>query len=101
MNIKNSSNESNPFSGIIDFFMTDRNNKLIIQDELTVNGTDNTTSVSNITNNTKIQDKSIGIHLNSTQTSELLPGPSKLKLIITAMDSPKPFIQEHTLIARP
>ena len=101
MSIKNSSNESNPFSGIIDYFVTDRNNKLIIQDELTVNGTDNISSVSNVTNNAKIQDKSIDIQLNSTQTSELLPGPSKLKLIITAMDSPKPLIQEHTLIARP
>lgn len=109
LNVRNASHQSIPFEGMINYFITDRNNKLVIQDELTVannstvNGT--TTSggaISNITNTVNnIQGKSIGIHLNSTQTSGLKPGPSELKLIITTRDSPKPLIQEHTLIARP
>jgi len=41
------------------------------------------------------------ISLNASQTQELIPGPAKIKLIITSAESPKPLIQEKTLIARP
>jgi peptide/nickel transport system substrate-binding protein len=104
MSVKNSSSESNPFRGVIDYFVTDRNDKLIIQDKLIVNGTKNATLTSGVPNKANVanfQDEPISIHLNSTQTSKLLPGPSESKLIITTIDSPKPFIQEYTLIARP
>jgi peptide/nickel transport system substrate-binding protein len=105
MSVKNSTNESNLFSGVIDYFVTDRNNKLVINDKLIIiNGSKNVRSMLNETStnhNTNSQIHPINIQLNSTQTSELLPGPSKLKLIITTLDSPKPTIHESTLIARP
>ena len=43
----------------------------------------------------------VAISLNASQTQELIPGPAKIKLIITSAESPKPLIQEKTLIARP
>ena len=101
MSIKNSSNGSNPFNGIIDYFITDRNNKLVINDELIVNGSRNVVGSLKDTSDDQSQGQPIRIQLNSTQTSELVPGPSKLKLIITTLDSPKPTINENTLIARP
>jgi peptide/nickel transport system substrate-binding protein len=105
MSVKNSTNESNLFSGVIDYFVTDRNNKLVINDKLIIiNGSKNVRSMLNETStnhNTNSQIHPINIQLNSTQTSELLPGPSKLKLIITTLDSPKPIVYESTLIARP
>ena len=101
MAVKNSSNQLNPFSGKVNYFVTDRNNKLVIADKVAINGTrDAITLLNNTADNLK-QGRIINIHLNSTQTSELIPGPSKLKLIITTLDSPKPAINENTLIARP
>lgn len=101
LSIKNSSSESNPFSGSIDYFVTDRNNKLVITDDVKVNNVKNHSSSSNNSDVGHNATTTIDIHLNSTQTSELIPGPSKLKLIITTQDSPKPKIHESTLIARP
>ncbi|WP_148686943.1 ABC transporter substrate-binding protein [Candidatus Nitrosocosmicus hydrocola] len=101
LSIKNSSNEYNPFRGMIDYFVTDRNNEQVITGELHVN---DSKSHNSLLNNTVVKQNAtnpINIHLNSTQTSELIPGPSKLKLIITTLDSPKPTIHESTLIARP
>jgi len=43
----------------------------------------------------------VAISLNASQTKELIPGPAKIKLIVTSAESPKPLIQEKTLIARP
>ena len=101
LSIKNSSSDSNPFSGSIDYFVTDRNNKLVIADDVKVNNVKNHSSSSNNSEVGHNATTTIDIHLNSTQTSELIPGPSKLKLIITTQDSPKPKIHESTLIARP
>ena len=101
LSIKNSSSDSNPFSGSIDYFVTDRNNKLVIADDVKVNNVKNHSSSSNNSEVGHNSTTTIDIHLNSTQTSELTPGPSKLKLIIATQDSPKPKIHESTLIARP
>ena len=100
MSVTNSTNELNPFRGNIDFFVTDRNNKLVISDKITINGSRDVSLSRDIGKNHS-QDALIRTHLNSTQTSELIPGPSKLKLIITTFDSPKPTIHESTIIARP
>ena len=101
LNVRNASQQTSQFNGIINYFITDRNNKLVIQDELIVNDNNNNTSLSNNKTIANSQDEPIKIRLNSSQVSELIPGPYKLKLIITTMDSPKPLIQENTLIARP
>lgn len=101
LSIKNSSNAYNPFSGTIDYFVADRDNKLVIADELYVNNSKIHSSLINKGVVGQNATNPINIHLNSTQTSELIPGPSKLKLIITTLDSPKPTIHESTLIARP
>ena len=101
LSINNATNDSNPFSGSIDYFLTDRNNKLVIADELEIIDDQNPKSLIKNTLVDNNATNAIDIHLNSTQTSELIPGPSKLKLIITTQDSPKPTIHESTLIARP
>jgi peptide/nickel transport system substrate-binding protein len=101
LSINNSTSDSNPFSGSIDYFVSDRNNKLVIGDELKINDNKNRNSLQNDTLVDHNAINAINVHLNSTQTSELIPGPSKLKLIITTQDSPKPTIHESTLIARP
>jgi peptide/nickel transport system substrate-binding protein len=101
LNVRNASQQTSQFNGIINYFITDRNNRLVIQDEVIVNDNNNNTSLSNNKTIANSQDEPIKISLNSSQTSELIPGPYKLKLIITTMDSPKPLIQENTLIARP
>ncbi len=101
LNVRNESKQTDPFSGVISYFITDRNNRLVVQDELTVSGKNNLTGLPNSMNITNSPDMPINIRLNSSQISELIPGPSKLKLIITSTESPKPIIQESTLIARP
>lgn len=101
LSIKNSSSDSNPFRGSIDYFVTDRNNKLVIADDVKIYNVKNHSSSSNNSEVGHNSTTTIDIHLNSTQTSELTPGPSKLKLIIATQDSPKPKIHESTLIARP
>lgn len=95
---RNSSGHFKPFEGFITYFLTDRNGKNTIQDKIDVNESKNVNSENRIKS---MPDNPVNILLNSSQTSELIPGPSKLKLIITSIDSPKPIILEETLIARP
>ena len=99
VNVNNQSNGSNSFSGIVDYFVSDRNNKIVIEGSYIVKNNSNQS-------NSKIQPKLyesgiVAVSLNASQTQELIPGPAKMKLIITSTDSPKPLIQEMTLIARP
>jgi peptide/nickel transport system substrate-binding protein len=100
INVNNQSNGSNSFSGIIDYFISDRNNKIVIEDSYIVNNNSNSQSDSKV--QPKLDESGIvAISLNASQTQELTPGPAKMKLIITSTESPKPLIQEITLIARP
>jgi peptide/nickel transport system substrate-binding protein len=100
VNVNNQSNNSNSFSGIIDYFVSDRNNKIVIEDSYIVNNNSNSQSDSTV--QPKLDESGIvAISLNASQTQELAPGPAKMKLIITSTESPKPLIQEITLIARP
>ena len=101
MGVKNSSGELNPFIGSVNYIVTDRNDNLVIADKLTLNASKDVDNSFDSVNSSLTQTSLVNIHLNSTQTSELVPGPSKLKLIITTFDSPKPTISENTLIARP
>ncbi|WP_458747155.1 ABC transporter substrate-binding protein [Candidatus Nitrosocosmicus sp. T] len=98
--VNNQSNSSNSFGAIIDYFISDRNNKIVIEGSYIVNNNSNNQS------NSEVQPKPdesgiVAVSLNATQTQELIPGPAKMKLIITSTESPKPLIQEMTLIARP
>lgn len=96
--LKNSSGEFQPFKGFVTYFLTDRNGKVVTQDKVNINKSSNM----NHEIGTEPQfDGPIHINLNSSQTRDLDPGPSKLKLIVTAFDSPKPVIREETLLARP
>ena len=99
VNVNNQSNGSNSFSGIVDYFVSDRNNKMVIEGSYIVKNNSNQS-------NSKVQPNLyesgiVAVSLNASQTQELIPGPAKMKLIITSTESPKPLIQEMTLIARP
>jgi peptide/nickel transport system substrate-binding protein len=96
----NQSNGSNSFSGIIDYFISDRNNKIVIEGSYIVNNTSNNQSESKVQSKLD-ESRIVAVSLNASQTQELIPGPAKMKLIITTKESPKPLIQELTLIARP
>ena len=96
----NQSNGSNSFSGIIDYFISDRNNKIVIEDSYIVNNNSNNQSESKAQSKLD-QTRIVAVSLNASQTQDLIPGPAKMKLIITTTESPKPLIQELTLIARP
>lgn len=93
-------NKSESSVGSIHYFISDRNNDVVVKDN-NVELNNNTENM-NKTNGTKTNfTEKITITLNSTETEKLIPGPAKIKLIITAKDSPKPIIKEHNLIARP
>jgi peptide/nickel transport system substrate-binding protein len=100
VNAKNQSNGSNSFSGIIDYFISDRNNKIVIEGSYIVNNNSNNQSESKVQSKLD-ESRIVAVSLNASQTQELIPGPAKMKLIITTTESPKPLIQELTLIARP
>lgn len=95
---KNASGHFKPFEGLISYFLNDRNGKIVAYDQVKINGSMNKNT--NISLYPKTNGP-IGISINSTQTGDLIPGPSKLKLIITTFDSPKPLIREETLLVRP
>ncbi len=98
--VNNQPNVSNNFSGIIDYFISDRNNKIVVEGSYVINNDSNNQSSSKV--QPKLDESGVvAISLNSSQTQELIPGPAKMKLIITSTESPKPLIQEMTLIARP
>ena len=96
----NQSNGSNSFSGIIDYFISDRNNKIVIEGSYIVNNNSNNQSESKVQSKLD-ESRIVAVSLNASQTQDLIPGPAKMKLIITTTESPKPLIQELTLIARP
>ena len=96
----NQSNGSNSFSGIIDYFISDRNNKIVIEGSYIVNNNSNNQSESKAQSKLD-ESRIVALSLNASQTQDLIPGPAKMKLIITTTESPKPLIQELTLIARP
>ncbi len=100
VNANNQSNGSNSFSGIIDYFISDRNNKIVIEGSYIVNNNSNNQSESKVQSKLD-ESRIVAVSLNASQTQELIPGPAKMKLIITTTESPKPLIQELTLIARP
>jgi peptide/nickel transport system substrate-binding protein len=102
VNVKNQSNVTNGLKGNIDYFVSDRNNKIVVEGSSLIN--------SSITNQSNKEDPfqtqkpesgTAAISLNASQTQALIPGPAKIKLIVTSEESPKPLIQEKTLIVRP
>lgn len=102
LNLKNLSNGSNSLGGNIDYFISDRNNKIVVEGSSLINNNFINQSSSKGQLETQLKDSGIvTLSLNASQTQELIPGPAKIKLIITSAESPKPLIQEKTLIARP
>ena len=102
VNVENQSNVENGLKGKIDYFVSDRNNKIVVEGSSLIN--------SSVTNQNNKEDsiqsqisesETAAISLNASQTQSLIPGPAKIKLVITSEESPKPIIQEKTLIARP
>lgn len=82
-NINNSGNST----GIIKYFISDRNNKIVTQDLLTHPITLNSSNVL--------------INIDENKTKNISIGPAKLKLFVSFEDSPRPNIFEFNLIARP
>ena len=102
LNLKNVSNTSNSLAGNIDYFISDRNNKIVVEGSTLINNNFINQSSNKGQLKTHLDDSGIvTISLNASQTQQLIPGPAKIKLIITSAESPKPLIQEKTLIARP
>ena len=100
VNVNNQSNGTNKFSGNIDYFIFDRNNKIVVEGSYIINNNSHNQSNSKV--QSKLDEPGIAsVSLNASQTQELIPGPAKMKLIITSAESPKPLFQEMTLIARP
>lgn len=105
VNLENSSNVSKPFKGIINYIMSDRNENVILHGS--VNGSNATSFSYKNNNHTGFQNNAsknanqISLHIEPNKTKILSPGPAKLKLFITSMESMKPITYEYTLIARP
>ncbi len=101
VNVKNSSNSTKPFNGIINYIMSDRNENVVMHGS--VNGSNISTILTVNKNQSGFQNNSnqILLHIEPAKTKLLSPGPAKLKLFITSMDSLRPIIYEYTLIARP
>lgn len=95
---KNSSGDFQPFKGFVNYFLTDRNGEIVAQDKIKINMTSKLNFESDVNPQTHEQ---IKIDLNSSQTRNLEPGPSKIKVLVTSFESPKPVIREETLLARP
>ncbi|HEY0579096.1 MAG TPA: hypothetical protein VGC75_00160, partial [Candidatus Nitrosocosmicus sp.] len=71
------------------------------------NGSNVSTLLPNSKNHTDFQYNAnknlnkISLQIEPNKTKLLSPGPAKLKLFITSMESMKPITYEYTLIARP
>jgi peptide/nickel transport system substrate-binding protein len=102
VSVKNQSNGTNGIKGNIEYFISDRNNKIVTEGSSLINSSSANQSNNKGPPETQIDESgTANISLNANQTRELIPGPAKIKYIITSAESPKPLIQEKTLIVRP
>jgi peptide/nickel transport system substrate-binding protein len=105
--LENNSKIAKPSNGIINYIMSDRNENVIMHGS--VNGSNNSTILTSSNGHTNFQNTTnknknvnqISLQIGPDKTKLLSPGPAKLKLFITSMDSMRPIIYEYTLIARP
>ena len=103
--LENNSKIAKPSNGIINYIMSDRNENVIMHGS--VNGSNNSTILTSSNGHTNFQNtmnknvNQISLQIGPDKTKLLSPGPAKLKLFITSMDSMRPIIYEYTLIARP
>ncbi|MER5174513.1 MAG: ABC transporter substrate-binding protein [Candidatus Nitrosocosmicus sp.] len=105
VNVENGINKTKPFNGIINYIISDRNDKVVINTSVnssnvsTIPSTNKnpTTSQNNLKNNTN----QISLQIEPNETKLLSLGPAKLELFITSTDSMRPTIYDYTLIARP
>ncbi len=100
----NLENDTKQFNGVINYFISDRNDNVIIKNSLDrTNRTnvpivkDDDTDLQNMVNNSTDQ---ITFSIEPDKTKQLFPGPAKLKLFITSENSLSPIISENILIAR-
>jgi peptide/nickel transport system substrate-binding protein len=100
----NLENDTKQFNGVINYFISDRNDNVIIKNSLdSTNRTNvpivrgNNTDLQNTVNKSTDQ---ITLSIEPDKTKQLSPGPAKLKLFITSENSLRPIISENVLIAR-
>jgi hypothetical protein len=97
-------NSDRQFNGIISYFISDRNDNVIVKDSLdrTSRTNGSIVNVDEITmQNTVNQSKDqITLNIEPSKTKQLSPGPAKLKLFITSENSLRPIISENILIVR-
>ena len=92
------------FNGMITYFISDRNDNVIVKDSLDRTNRTNGSIVNvddpamqNIVNESKDQ---ITLNIEPNKTKQLSPGPAKLKLFVTSENSLRPIISENILIVR-
>ncbi len=100
----NLDNDTKQFNGVINYFISDRNDNVVLK---------NTFDTSNKTNDPIVKEDNIDLQntvnkstdqitlsIEPDETKQLSPGPAKLKLFITSENSLRPIISENVLIAR-
>ncbi|MDQ6724144.1 MAG: ABC transporter substrate-binding protein [Thermoproteota archaeon] len=105
VNFENGINKTKPFNGIINYIISDRNDKVVINNSLN-SSKDSTVSIANkfstaFQNNVINNSNQISLQIGPSKTKLLSPGPAKLELFVTSTDSMRPTIYDYTLIARP
>ncbi|HYO05989.1 MAG TPA: hypothetical protein VER14_03285, partial [Phototrophicaceae bacterium] len=100
----NLENDTKQFNGMINYFISDRNDNVIIKNSFDSKNRTNDPIVKE--DNTDLLDKvnkgtdQIMLSIEPDKTKQLSPGPAKLKLFITSENSLRPIISENVLIAR-
>ncbi len=100
----NLENNTKQFNGVINYFISDRNDNVIIKNSFDSKNRTNdpvvkedNTDLQNMVNKNADQ---ITLSIEPDKTKQLSPGPAKLKLFITSESSLRPIISENVLIAR-
>ena len=100
----NLENDTKQFNGMINYFISDRNDNVIIKNSFDSKNRTNDPIVKE--DNTDLQNtvnkstEKITLSIEPDKTKQLSPGPAKLKLFITSENSLRPIISENVLIAR-
>jgi peptide/nickel transport system substrate-binding protein len=100
----NLENDTKQFNGMINYFISDRNDNVIIKNSFDSKNRTNDPIVKE--DNTDLQNTmnkgtdQIMLSIEPDKTKQLSPGPAKLKLFITSENSLRPIISENVLIAR-
>jgi peptide/nickel transport system substrate-binding protein len=100
---KQGNNNTNQFEGVINYFISDRNNEIVVNGTIEKSRDDYGKSITALdSKNNQIENalQKVVVDIPPNQTSILHPGPAKLKIFISSEDSLRPLIYEQTLIVR-